>query len=191
MGEKEKVLTPKVLTCSRQFLTQEGLCIGNAIALPFSRCGTLFRDIHTASETSNSTLCSLLEMTSFDALSLSVASTAYSLRVCGCAKRNCDLWLDDSSPAGSHFMGLCKNLAWCWPTEKMKPSYVYLQVTLETQVMNIRQSIHGDLLIGNKVILSFLLYCTLTPPPLPRERDREMEGRKEMDRQTFIILSIN
>lgn len=73
----------------------------------------------------------------------------------------------------------------------MKPSYVYLQVTLETQVMNIRQSIHGDLLIGNKVILSFLLYCTLTPPPLPRERDREMEGRKEMDRQTFIILSIN
>lgn len=73
----------------------------------------------------------------------------------------------------------------------MKPSYVYLQVTLETQVMNIRQSIHGDLLIGNKVILSFLLYCTLTPLPLPRERDREMEGRKEMDRQTFIILSIN
>lgn len=111
VGKKEKVLRPKVLTCSRQFLTQEGLCIGNAVALPFSRCGTSFRDIHTASETSNSTLCSLLEMTSFDVLSLSVASTAYSLCVCGCVKRGCGLWLGDSSPTGSHFMGLCKSLA--------------------------------------------------------------------------------
>lgn len=60
----------------------------------------------------------------------------------------------------------------------MKPSYVYLQVTLETQVMNIRQSDSWRSVDRKQSHLEFPVILHPHPTPTP-ERERQRDGRKE------------